>query len=341
MLQLFHRFDGPRAIADLVAGSDTDVLTKLDGKPALLHLPGTLSGTPARLIATLLHGNEDSGFRALCRWLRTAPVVRQPLWMFIGNTRAASQNGWFADRYLDDQEDFNRVWGIYPATTRMRLCAQQVFEIITASPLEAAIDIHNNTGDNPLYCIVPDPNPASYALAAALAEIGLLWGTQQHTLMQALEPVCPAVAVECGMAGVPAHVDVAVGVIKTFLAAPHFGGDLPARMLEVRQRVEVRREVVFDFARELTDDLDLVVMPGLDAANFERLPAGTVLGRTVPGSDIPFEVIDVDGRDTTADFLHIDAAGKVALIQDVIPAMMTRTPEQTRRDCLFYILEHH
>ncbi|CAN5213845.1 hypothetical protein BH23ACT9_BH23ACT9_11700 [soil metagenome] len=340
MPPLFHRIDGPRAIADLVAGNDTDVLTKLAGKPALLHLPGLIPA-PARMIATLLHGNEDSGFRGLCRWLRTGPEVRQPLWLFIGNTRAATQNGWYADRYLDDQEDFNRVWGIHPATTRMRLCAQQVLEIITSQPLEAAIDIHNNTGDNPLYCIVPDPNPGAYALAASLAEIGVLWGTQQHTLMQALQPFCPAVAVECGMAGVDAHVDMAVDVIERFLAATGFGGDRPAQMLEVRHRVEVRHEVVFRFGGELTDDLDLVIPRGLDGANFGRLDAGTVLGCTVPGSDVPFEVIDGEGQDTTADFLHAADDGTVTLTRDVIPAMMTRTPEQTRRDCLFYILARH
>jgi succinylglutamate desuccinylase len=336
---LYHRIDGPRAIFDLFAGTDTDVLTRLDGKPALLHLPGTRPGAPARLISTLLHGNEDSGFRGLCRWLQGEPVVRQPLWLFIGNVRAATQHGWYADRYLDDQEDFNRVWGITPATTRMRLCAQQVFADITRGPLEAAVDIHNNTGDNPLYAIVPEPNPASYGLAAAVADIGLLWGTQSHTLMQELQPICPAVAVECGMAGVDAHVDLAVGVIETFLAAGPFGGDRPARMLEVRHRVEVRREVAFDFDDELPDELDLVITPGLDAANFGRLPAGTVIGRVVPGGDIPFEITDGEGVDTTAQFLALDAGGAVRLTRDVIPAMMTRTPEQTRRDCLFYILD--
>lgn len=336
---LFHRIDGPRAVADLVAGSDIDVLSKLAGKPALLHLPGGRPGTPARLIVTLLHGNEDSGFRALCRWLRTAPTPRQPLWVFIGNVRAASQNGWFADRYLDDQEDFNRVWGIQPATTRMRLCAKQVLEAVTAGPLEAAVDIHNNTGDNPLYAIVPQPDGPNFALAAALADIGLLWGTQQHTLMQALVGTCPAVAMECGRAGVDAHVDVAVDVIETFLAAERFTGARPARVLRVDSRVEVRREVAFDFGTELREDLDLVITPGLDAANFEHLPAGTVLGCTVRGGDVPFVVLDGEGADTTAAHLRVDDAGRIALTRDVIPAMMTRTPEQTRRDCLFYVLE--
>ncbi len=342
---LFNRFDGQDAVTALVQGSDTDVLTRLAAKPALLWLPGSgpdgllPEDAPARLISVLLHGNEDSGFRALCAWLRDRPVLRQPLWVFIGNVRAASQNGWFADRYLDDQEDFNRVWGIQPATTRMRLCAQQVMEIVTEGPLEAAIDIHNNTGDNPLYAIIPRPDTATNGLAATLAEIGLRWGTQQHTLMQALEDVCPAVAVECGMAGVHAHVAVARQVIERFIDATGFAdAGAPRRMLEVRYRVEVRREVAFDFVPFLADELDLAITPGLDSANFESLSAGTRLGWTTPGMAAPLLVVDDRGEDATDAFIQVGDDGAVTLTRTVIPAMMTRTREQTRRDCLFYVL---
>jgi hypothetical protein len=335
---LFHRIDGHRAVTDLVAGSDTDVLARLDDKPALLSLPGEVPG-PARLISVLLHGNEDSGFRALCDWLRDGPITRQPLWMFIGNVRAASQNGWFADRYLDDQEDFNRVWGIEPATTRMRLCAKEVLAIVTAGPLEAAIDIHNNTGDKPMYAILPQPDEATNALAATLADIGLKWGTQQHTLMQALQPTCPAVAIECGMAGVPEHVALARKVIEQFVAAETFAGaGAPRRMLEVRYRVEVRREVAFDFAEELADEHDFAITPGLDSANFEFLESGTRLGWVTPGTDVPVCVVDDAGADATSAFVQVEPSGEVTLTRSVIPAMMTRTWEQTRRDCLFYVL---
>ena len=34
-------------------------------------------------------------------------------------------------------------------------------DILAAQDLEGAVDIHNNTGDNPFYAIVPDPTPVS------------------------------------------------------------------------------------------------------------------------------------------------------------------------------------
>ena len=132
------------------------MLVALQGKPALLRLPGADHQRPLRLVACLLHGNEDSGFRAVCDLLRAQPALPYDLWVFIGNVRAASQEGWFAHRFLDDQEDFNRVWGLEPQTTRMRRCAAAVLEEVLAEPLEAAIDLHNNTGQNPRYAIMPE-----------------------------------------------------------------------------------------------------------------------------------------------------------------------------------------
>ena len=86
------------------------------------------------------------------------------------------------------------------------------------------------------------------------------------------------------------------------------------------------------------DDIDFVVTPGLDTANFGSLPAGTVLGHTLPGGESPLIVIDDTGVDSTAALIQVDAAGAVTITRTVIPAMMTRTREQTRRDCLFYVL---
>lgn len=335
---LFHRIDGHEAVTEMVQGSDTDVLTRLHGKPALLFLDGQVEG-PHRMISVLLHGNEDSGFRGLLAWLRTQPQPHNPLWMFIGNTRAASQEGWFADRYLPDQEDFNRVWGIHPVSTRMRRCAADVLEIVTAQPLEAAIDIHNNTGDNPLYAIVPQATDESFALAGAVADTGLLWGTQEHTLMQALEPHCPAIAVECGRAGVPEHAVLARHVIERFVAMPHLElGKRPPRVFAVGYRVEVRPEVAFDFAESLDDELDFAIKPGLDRANFGMLLAGTPIGQILPGSDLPVVVTDLHGEDATERFFTVDEEGWVLTREDVTPAMMTRTRLQTRRDCLFYVV---
>jgi hypothetical protein len=341
MDDLYRRFTGYDDLTDLLAGSDEDALVVLAGKPALILIPGLDPARPARFVSTLLHGNEDSGFRAALEMLRRKDRYAFDLWVFLGNTRAARQEGWFAHRYLDDQEDFNRVWGKQPATTRMRRCAAEVLAEITAGPLEAAIDLHNNTGENPPYAISAVRTPESLRLVGLVAETGLIWDLRVHALMEALAPSCPAVALECGRSGSPTSAAYALAALDRFLEC----GDLtdpalstgPEVLFEILHRVTVRQEVSFAFGGALSDDMDLVLHPGMDAANFGMLLAGTELGRVHPGAAMPLCAVDMQGRDTTAEYFQAKPDGALVVSQDVTPAMMTTTALQTRRDCLFYL----
>lgn len=342
MVDLYHRFDGYDDAKAVLAGSDEDVLVALEGKPALLRIPGTDAQPRARLVACLLHGNEDSGYRAVLRMLRSGARYPYDLWVFIGNVRAASHAGWFANRYLDDQEDFNRVWGRHPPTTRMRRCADAVLDELGAVDLEACVDLHNNTGHNPYYAIVPVRTPASLSLAATCADTVLLWNLEAHTLMEAVSRHCPTVAVECGLPGLPANLAFAEGVLERFLAAPPFHGPPPTsvQLLEMQVRVEIRPEVPFSVGAALTDEIDFVLRPGLDAHNFGMLLAGTELGRVHPGTAMPLRATDMGGTEVTDRYFVLDDDGVLTVGEDLTPVMMTTTVVQIRRDCLFYIARH-
>ncbi len=339
MSDLFQRFEGYDELAPLLKGSDEEVLQALDGRPALIRIPGTESSRRGRLFSCLLHGNEDSGFRAVLDLLRNEVRRSYDLWWFIGNVRAASTGGWFAHRFLDDQEDFNRVWGLEPPTTRMRRCAAQVLEVLhEEAELEAAVDVHNNTGDNPFYAIIPRWSPEGLHLAATCTDLLLLWHLRAHTMMEALSDTCPAIALECGKAGVPWHAAFARGAIERLLDVdlePPFRR--PAITYEMRFRVEVRPEVSFAFGGPLTDDLDLVLEPGLDSANYGMMLAGTVLGHVPVGGAMPLIATDMAGKDVTERLFELRADGAVVLVQDCTPIMMVTTVRQTRQDCLFYV----
>lgn len=337
--ELFHRFDGRAEIAHLLVGSDEDALLTLRGKPALIRLPGEDASLPPRLVVTLLHGNEDSGFRALRALLAEGVTPRSATLCFIGNPRAATQEGWFAHRFLDDQEDFNRVWGLAAPTTRMRRCADAVLDELRGTDLEAAVDLHNNTGQNPFYTVVPRPGYETLTLAATCADTALLWGLRAHTLMEELSPRCPAVAIECSLPARRTSTLFAASALERFLAARTFDDERrPRHLFEMRFRVTVRPEVPFAFGGTLTDDLDLILTPGLDGYNFGMLLAGTELGRIHPGAAVPLEVTGMAGEDATDRFLTARADGRVVVTEDVTPAMMVTTVVQTRRDCLFYIV---
>lgn len=316
------------------------MLVGLGGRPALIRVPGIGAAPRARLVSCLLHGNEESGFRAVLEVLRAGRRFPFDLWVFVGNVRAAAQEGWFAHRHLDDQEDFNRVWALAAPTTRMRRCADAVLAEVLASDLEAALDVHNNIGENPVYAIVPVVTDASLDLAAACADVALLWGRRTHTLMEALAPRCPAIAVECGPAGVAASTAAARSALERFLAAdaPGAAAQRPGQLYEVRATVTVRPEVPFAFGGALTDAVDLVLAPGLDGANFGMLLAGAELGRVHPGGALPLCALDPGGTDVSTRYLAVRGDGAVVVAEDLMPAMMTTTVVQVRRDCLFHVV---
>jgi hypothetical protein len=342
MADLYHRFEGYDELKPVLEGSDEDILVALGGKPALIRIPGTGADghhPRARLVACLLHGNEDSGYRAVLDMLRAAPHYPYDLWVFIGNVRAASQEGWYAHRYLDDQEDFNRVWGLEPPTTRMRRCAAAVLEELAGADLEAALDLHNNTGKNPFYAITPRREPAWIHLGATCADVVLHWGFRAYTLMQALSDQCPAVAVECGMPGLPESAAFAADALLRYLEADDFerGTREPRETYVMRHRVEVRPEVPFAVGGTLSEDLELVLTPELDGHNFGMLLAGTEIGRVHAGSAVPLLARDMRGQETTDEFFAVTPKGGVLITQDLTPVMLATTVVQIRRDCLLYI----
>jgi hypothetical protein len=340
MSDLYLRFEGYEALKPLLDGSDEDVLRHL-GKPALIRIPavGDVTDGPGRLVACLLHGNEDSGYRAVLELLRQGPRYHFDLWVFIGNVRAASHGGWFAHRFLDDQEDFNRVWRLGAPTTRMRRCADAVLAELADARLEAAIDLHNNTGDNPRYAITPNPTPEGLQLAALCADRALIWALPANTLMEALLPWCPAVAVECGLPGLRANAEFASEVLHRFLSAKRLDGHdhRPGEIFEMLHRVVVRPEVPFAFGAVLSDEVDLVLHPALDGHNFGMLLAGTELGHVHPEAAMPLQATDMRGYDVTERFLAIGRGNRLVVTQDITPVMMVNNVVQARRDCLFYI----
>lgn len=342
MAGLYHRFDGYEDLKALLEGSDEDILVALADKPALVRIPAASTAAPrGRLIACLMHGNEPSGFQAVVELLRRGERFPFDLWVLIGNVRAAIQDGLYAHRHLDDQEDFNRVWDVGPATTRMRRAAAAILEELRSADLEAAIDLHNNSGRNPCYAILTQLSPEGLLLASVCADTMLHWRLRAHTLMEALAPACPTVSVECGLPHLPEGTAFASAVVHRFLAAEGFAvpaGEAhpkPTRMVEILHRVTVRPEVAFSFEAS-AGDADFLIAPGLDGYNFDVLPATHTLGHIDPDAAMPLFASDMAGNDVTDQLFRTTPDGRVIAVAVMMPVMMTTTVQQARRDCLFY-----
>lgn len=341
MESLYARFEGYDKLKGLLDACDEEVLLRL-GKPTLIRIPGTMPTPRARMISCLLHGNEDSGYRATLELLRSGALFPFDLWVFIGNVAAASRDGWFGHRYLDGQEDFNRVWGRGEPWTPTRQMAAAIVGELAEADLEAGIDLHNTSGKNPYHAVIAQPTDPALALATTCANIVLDWRLRGYLLMEELSFRCPAAVVECGLAGRSESTAFATGVVHRFLSAPSFQRPTSknSTLLVIAYCVSVRPQVRFRFANELADDLDLALLPHLEGHNFGMLLAGSELGQVRPGTPMPLQAVDMAGNPATERLFDIRPDGRLVVAEDVTPLMMAKTELQARQDCLFYIARH-
>ncbi len=303
--------------------------------PSLFRFPGRQR--EPLFVSVLLHGNEDTGWRAIQAILRRrrAATPHRPLILFVGNIEAAKANV----RTLPHQEDFNRTW---PGTTRpdtptARLL-REVFEIARRERPFASIDIHNNSGHNPHYACVNSFDPRHLHLARLFSRTVVYFEQPIGVQSAALAKVCPAVTVECGRADEAASVDHAVELINSVLAIrslpdrPALASDVD--LMQTVAIVKVPADATFSYDGA---DADFRFRPDLDHLNFAELDPGTAFGSLGGDRSRRLEVIPVNGG-LAADNFFGYAGGQIRLLQRTIPAMLTLDSRAVRLDCLGYLM---
>ena len=303
--------------------------------PTLIHLSGRRS-TPL-FVSVLLHGNEDSGVVALQSVLRAYAGRRLPraLSILIGNVTAAR----VGMRRLDQQPDYNRVWpgAIAHTDSPEHATMSEVHRLMQARGLFASIDIHNNTGLNPHYCVVNQVDQTVLHLALLFSRTVVCFRGLAGTQTMAFSPLCPALTIECGKPGIAANEAHAARFVEACLHLAQFPShDVHEHDIDLYHTVATVRvpsTASFGFGKAQADiDFD----PQLDHMNFRQLDPGTVFGRTrLP---LPVEVRDEGGRDVTAEFFDC-RRGTIRLRRAAMPAMLTLDERVVRQDCLCYLME--
>lgn len=329
-----------------------DIELRLD---RLDHLPGAIARTAARdvrtvfpestlislegrhpeplFVAVLEHGNETSGWEALKKlqaWMAHHPLPRSML-IFIGNVRAAE----LEKRMVPGRPDYNRIW--QGGDTPEHALAQQVLEIARAAKPFAAIDLHNNTGANPLYALVHHRRGPDLQLTSLFAAHAMWTRNPPGTLSEAFSEFCPAITAECGQSGIPAHEEAAFNLVLDALHIDHWRGeaDLDLDLYTVTGRLEIAEDARIVFEHGAAGDIELPA--SLEKWNFFDRPAGSIFARLLNGRDV-IRVCDDKGRDVTGDVFRRDG-DRLLLTRDFTPAMLTVDETAIRADCLGYLME--
>lgn len=330
----------PEHIPDALLTCGAKDLHALLGGPSLFYLGGQRH--PPLFVTVLQHGNEPTGFEAIQHILRVYKGARLPraMWLFIANVEAAADGM----RVLSHQWDYNRVWPgtFFTASDETRLM-QQVVDTVTAQPLFASVDLHNNTGMNPHYGCVNRLETAYLHLAALFARTVVYFNQPVGVQSLAMAEHCPALTLECGQAGESAALQHAIEFLDACLHLHHLPEHpLPPRdinLLQTMASAKVRPAFSIGF---FGSGKDLDLRPDIDHHNFGRLEKGDTVAQvsdTVLNSKVlPIKILDDDVRDIAQDFFRLSGR-KLVLKRDLIPSMATLDVNIIQQDCLFYVMQ--
>jgi uncharacterized protein len=328
-LERFDRF--PDALLDL---PPSELWRELRG-PSLFHLPGRQS--QPLFVSVLLHGNEDTGWRAVQSMLRHyhGRLLPRAMLLFVGNIAAAQANV----RTLPQQDDFNRSWPgtVSPDTPLARLLGD-VVEVVRRETPFASIDIHNNSGSNPHYGCVNSLDEVHLHLARLFSRTVVYFLQPVGVQSAAFAPICPAVTVECGRAGEKANVTHVAEFLGAALTMQHFPEhrlpDSELDLLRTYAIIKVPADASFSYDGT---DADFRLRADLDRLNFSELDPGVVFGTLGSGSRRRLDIVAATGEGPDGGYFDY-TRGEIRLSRRAVPAMLTLDPNAVRLDCLGYLM---
>ena len=330
-------FDSPRP-SDLPPTAEA-LLRELGG-PAWIRVPGR-DRSRTRAVATLLHGNEPSGLRAVHAWLRSGAQPAVDVVLFIASPAAALEPPGFAFRTLPGELDLNRCF-LPPFEGDEGALAREVLRLLGEAAPEALIDLHNNTGHSPAYGVGPRVGPVQLGLTSLFGDRYIHNTLHLGALVEATQAEFPGVVVECGFAGSLRADDVARVGLERYLSCeqvmPPPRGVRSPTVLTNPIRVRLRASLRLAYADGPVDGVDLTIDREVDRHNFETLRPDVPIGWVASSELWPLEARGASGADVSSELFTV-RDGVLRMRRPVVPIMMTTDPGIAVSDCLFYLVD--
>lgn len=330
---MLKRFDH---VPEAVLRSTSIELQKVLGGPSLFFMDGARK--PPLFVTVLQHGNEPTGFEAIQQILLKyhGQILPRAMWLFVANVESAAQGL----RTLSHQQDYNRSWpGTPNADAPEAALMREVVDTVSAGPLFASVDLHNNTGTNPHYGCVNHLSPPFLQLATLFARTVVFFQQPLGVQSLAMAQHCPAVTLECGQAGEHAALTHAIEFLDACLHLHHIPvhavSPHDVMLLRTVAVAKMKQGVSFGFEGA---DVDIRFRPDLDKLNFSELAAGETLATLDAGATLPIHVWNDDGEDIAGDLFEV-RGDALMLRRPITPSMATLDTSIIAQDCLFYVME--
>ena len=309
-------------------------VTQLIDSPTLLHLKGEKD--QPFFISVLLHGNEYSGLIILQRILKKYynQILPRSLIIFVANPRACAQGL----RHLKDQPDFNRIWK--GGSSYEDSLIQPVLQYAKDQKIQGAIDIHNNTGRNPVYACINQKKEEFIKLAQVFSENIVYFTKPDSVLSIALSDMCPAIVIECGLPNDSQGIVSGVTLIESILNKEEKWKKNQIKRTPIHHTyatlyIELDSHVHF-YPQPVLKGKNICFIDDLDKLNFKQLKVGTFLGKVSDSKQI--KLIDKNGKNIFNQFFSI-VENNLTVKSSFIPGMLTKDIQIAKSDCLGYVME--
>lgn len=333
-----------------LAASPEAWLNELAGPVALL-LPGR-DRSRCRMLVTLQHGNEPSGFKAVWQLLseRFEPAV--DLLLVLASVEAARTPPMFFHRHLPGMRDLNRCYHP-PYQDQPGKLAEAVLQLCALYQPEAVVDLHNTSGSGPAFGVSVSSEPELFAqhkqLISFFCQRLIITPLRMGALMEVdldqslgLQQRCPVVTVEAGGARDQAADQIAVDGIRRFALAQKLF-DHAVTELDVYhhpRRLELVPGSSVAYATGPLPELSgmtLILDSNIESHNFGVTPAGETLGWCSAENWRQLQLATPTEGHRLEDYFELNDQA-LCTRQPLHLFMVTTRPDIALSDCLFYFV---
>ncbi|MFQ5444055.1 MAG: M14 family metallopeptidase [Nitrospinales bacterium] len=306
--------------------------------PSLIQVKG--NAEPPLFVATLLHGNETTGFLALQKLLKhyqgKKQVPPRSLNIFLGNIEAAASG----QRRLPGQPDYNRIWNGGPLQEHKLM--EEVIARAKNQGVFASIDIHNSSGKNPHYACVNKLDPAFIQLARLFSKTLVYFNRPYEVQSRAFSHFCPAVVLEGGQPGDADGVKHVLEYLEQCLALPLIPESEKANegceIFHTIAQIKVPNQSHIGFSKNCKD-LDFCFIDNFDQLNFSELPENALLGWRF-NANLKLCALDETGKDVGDNFF-LYKEDEIRLKRSAVPSLFTTDEKIVHQDCLGYLMQRY
>ncbi|MGH1469190.1 MAG: succinylglutamate desuccinylase [Bdellovibrionales bacterium] len=309
-----------------------DEIKKVFKKPSIIRIEGRK--TQPLFLSLFLHGNETTGFyvlQKLTQHLITSKLNRT-LIIFVGNVHAAEKNL----RFLPEQKDFNRIWE--DGDSKEHLLSKSVMSYLQKEDLFACVDIHNNTGANPLYSCISNLHPEHIYLGSLFSKTLVYFTNPSNALSCKFSSTTPSVTIECGKSGKQLGIEKAFQFVLDVQQLEDLNHTLPKGDVSIFHtigQIKLLPKVEFGFA---PDNKKLTFPESFEQLNFNSLPKGFFFAAYYNSEKKPFEVFDEENNKTFENYFKIED-NSIFTKKEFYASMFTKDLKVIKQDCLGYIME--